>query len=125
MTATTNAAYADPAAAGFSYENALGHLLVVVPRSFEPGVPTVYGERDAVKADIHDITAGETFEDTWIFPTVLVRSLRRQLGQQVLATLVQGVAKPEQSPPWLLLPPDESSKAEAMAAATLFLASAA
>ena len=40
--ATTAGGYADPAAL-FTYEDAQGHLLVVVPHSFERDVSTDYG----------------------------------------------------------------------------------
>ena len=45
---------------------------------------------------------GTTAEDALLFPKVLVASLKNRVGQTVLATLTQGVAKPGQSAPWTL-----------------------
>jgi hypothetical protein len=104
---------------GFDYKEALGHLLVFDVKNVEYGVKTALGTKDAVRATIHDIDAGTTMEDALVFPLVLLGSLRQRVGQKVLGTLVQGVAKPGQNAPWKI--EDKSGDPRAVAAATAYL----
>ena len=96
--------FAAPASsAGFDYEAALGHLLVISPSEIVEGVQTVNGVRDAVRCDIVDVDDPDlSVEDALVFPKVLISSLRSRLGQKVLGHLKQGVAKPGQNAPWML-----------------------
>lgn len=114
--------FAAPGAAGgsFSIADANGHLVVIEVHSYEQGVTTTLGEKDAISATVHDIDAQETTEDALIFPKVLVGSLKGRVGQKVLATVGQGVAKPGQNAPWVLN--DASGDAAAAARATAYLA---
>jgi hypothetical protein len=105
---------------GFDYESAKGHLLLIAPTKLEEGVSTAFGSSDASRADIHNISTGETSEDTLIFPKVLVGALKSRIGQKVLGKLGQGIAKPSQSPPWTL--EDASGNPKAVAAARKYLA---
>lgn len=96
--------FASPAqTAGFDYEAALGHLLVVDVLGHEGSVPTTLGDKPAIRANILDVDDPSlSAEDALIFPRVLVGSLRPRVGQRVLGVLGQGVAKPGQNAPWVL-----------------------
>lgn len=112
--------FEQPAAPGGGIEWAThkGALLLVEPTSFESGVNTKFGVNDAVKANVHVIEgpgAGESYEDTLIFPKLLVSQTKSMVGRKVLGRLGQGDAKSGQSAPWLLLEasPEDIKKAEA------------
>lgn len=105
---------------GFSVADADGHLVVIEVAGHETGIVTANGERDAIRATVHDVDAGETVEDALIFPKVMVGSLKGRVGQKVLARIGQGVAKPGQNPPWILQ--DASGDAAAVKAASDHLA---
>jgi hypothetical protein len=77
------------------------------------------GDKDAVRVTIHDITDGATYEDVLWFPKVLVGSLQGRVGQQVLAVLGKGTAKPGQSAPWILV--DATTDNDCVKAATAYL----
>jgi hypothetical protein len=95
--------FAAPASSsGFTPADHHQHLLVIQVESYETGIITSLGEKDAIKATIHDIDLGETYDDALIFPKVIIGALRSRIGQTVLARLGQGIAKPGQSAPWIL-----------------------
>lgn len=99
--------FATPSApgGGITWADHKGALLLVEPLSIETGIQTVHGPSDAVKVNIHVIDgtgAGQSFEDTLVFPKLLQSQLRGQIGSKVLGRLGQGAAKPGQSAPWLL-----------------------
>lgn len=113
--------FAAPAAGGgWTPADSNGHLLVIEPTAHETGVPTSFGEKDAIRATVHDIDTGEAFEDVLIFPGGLIGALKSRIGQKVLARLGQGVAKPGQAPPWQLV--DASGDAAAVTQAETYLA---
>lgn len=116
--------FTDPAAGGdkLPLGELIGALLIFEPESVERGVQTVHGPADAVKATVHVVDgthAGTTYNDTLIFPKVLVSQLGPKIGQKVLARLGQGAAKPGQSAPWTLnaAAPTDVTVAEAFLAA--------
>lgn len=113
--------FTSPGAAGggWSVADSDGHLVVIDVQSHERDIPTSLGDRDAVKATVHDIDAGDTFEDVLIFPKVLIGALKSRVGQKVLGTIGQGVAKPGQNPPWVLF--DASGDPVAVDRATAYL----
>lgn len=113
--------FAAPASAtGIDWNELNGHLIVVEVESHETGIVTANGERDAIRATVHDIDGQQTDEDVLIFPKVLVSNLRPRIGQKVLGRVGQGVAKPGQNAPWILT--DASADPQAAAAATAYLA---
>lgn len=114
-------AFASPGAAGdgFVVADANGHLVIIAVHSLETGIVTTLGERDAIKATVHDIDAGHTYEDTLIFPKVMIGSLKGRIGQKVLGRIGQGTAKPGQNPPWIIA--DASGDPAAVQAATAYL----
>lgn len=112
--------FATPSApsGGITWADHNGALLLVEPLSFEPQIPTSFGTTDAVKARVVVLDgpgAGATYEDTLIFPKLLVSQTKNQLGQKVLGRLGQGTSKPGQSPPWLLNEASVSDTAKAEA----------
>jgi len=114
--------FAAPAAGGGSDVRPAdleGHLLVVEPLEYCASIPTSFGDKDAVRVTIHDITATATYEDVLWFPSVLVGSLKGRIGQKVLAVLGRGTAKPGQAPPWILV--DATTDNDCVKAATTYL----
>ena len=114
--------FASPAAGGGSDVRPAdleGHLLVVEPQEYVASMPTAYGDKDAIRVTIHDITNATTYENMLWFPSVLVGSLKSRVGEKVLAVLGKGDAKPGQAPPWILV--DAVSDAECVQAATAYL----
>jgi hypothetical protein len=100
----------------FSYEEALGDLLVIDVKEFEESIPTSLGDKPAIRADILDVDNPDlSAEDALIFPRVLVGSLRSRIGQKVLGVLAQGVAKPGQNAPWIIEDASTDTKAVARA----------
>jgi hypothetical protein len=96
-----------------------GHLLVVEPSEYVASIATSFGEKDAIRVTVHDISAQETHEDVLLFGTALIGSLKSQIGKRVLGVMGKGTAKPGQAPPWLLV--DASTSADAVKAATAYL----
>lgn len=96
-----------------------GHLLVVEPLEYVPNMTTAFGESDAVRVNVHDISAQETHENVLWFPKALVGSLKPSIGKRILAVMGKGTAKAGQSPPWVLI--DATANSEAVTAATNYL----
>jgi hypothetical protein len=96
-----------------------GHVLVVEPSEYVPSIATSFGEKDAIRVTVHDITTSETHTDVLLFGTALIGSLKSQIGKRVLGVMSKGVAKPGQSAPWILV--DASQDAGAVTAATNYL----
>lgn len=96
---------AGSASGGITWADHKGSLLVIEPLSQETGVQTANGPADPIRANVFVLTGpteSEDFEDTLVFPKVLIGQLRSRIGQKVVGRLNQGVAKPGQSAPWVL-----------------------
>jgi hypothetical protein len=99
-----------------------GHLLVIEPTDHLVGIATAFGDKDAIRATIHDISDGKSYTDVLLFPGGLIGALKGRIGQRVLAAMGRGVAKqPGQAAPWILT--DASGNADAVKAATAYLMS--
>jgi len=96
-----------------------GHLLVVEPTEYVANIATSFGEKDAIRVTVHDITDGETHNDVLLFGTALIGSLKSQVGKRVLGVMTKGTAKPGQAAPWILQ--DATGEAKAVEAATAYL----
>ena len=59
-----------------------GHLLVVEPTEYVPSIATSFGEKDAIRVTVHDITEGETHDNVLLFGTALIGSLKTQVGKR-------------------------------------------
>lgn len=115
--------FASPASGGsgdrVSPADLEGHVLVVEPLEHVPSVTTSFGEKDAIRVTIHDVTAGATHEDQLWFGGALIGACKPRIGQRILAVLGKGTAKPGQAAPWVLV--DCSTSEQAVAAATQYL----
>jgi hypothetical protein len=98
-----------------------GHLLVIEPTDHLVGIATAFGDKDAIRATIHDISDGKSYTDVLLFPGGLIGALKGRIGQRVLAVMGKGAAKPGQAAPWILT--DASGNADAVKAATAYLMS--
>jgi len=98
-----------------------GHVLVVEPQEYIASMVTSFGDKDAIRVTVHDITTQETHEDVLFFGA-LIGSLKPQVGKRVLGLMGKGTAKPGQAPPWVLT--DLSTNEQAVAAATAYLTGA-
>lgn len=96
-----------------------GHLLVVEPTEYIASMSTSFGDTDAVRITVHDITAAKTYESVLWFSGALVGSLKSRVNQKVLGIMGKGTAKPGMSAPWILQ--DASGNDKAVAAATAYL----
>lgn len=96
-----------------------GHLLVVEPTEYVANIATSFGEKDAIRVNVHDITDGQSHPDVLLFPTALIGSLKGQIGKRVLAVMAKGQAKPGQAAPWIL--EDATGNEKAVKAATVYL----
>jgi hypothetical protein len=110
---------APAASTGLDYDAMKGHLLVVEPLLYEPEIKTTLGTKDAIRANVVDVTTESAYPDVLIFPRVLVNSLRGRMGAKVLGVLSQGEAKPGQNPPWLIADATGDPKSREAASAVL------
>lgn len=79
------------------------HLLIVEPLEYVASITTAFGDSDAVRCNVMDVTAGEDHESVLWFSGALVGALKSAIGKQILGVMGQGQAKPGQSAPWILI----------------------
>lgn len=94
------------------YETLTGALLLFTVKGVKSGIPTAFGDKDAVEADVAVLDGphkGDTYSDVLVFPLVLQGQLRGL--DLVLGRLGKGVAKAGQKPPWQLTDPTEADEA--------------
>ncbi len=94
-----------PPSGGLNFESLAGRLLMVSPHALEDGISTSFGDKQAIRADVvvlDGAAAPDVYDDTLIFPKVLIGQLRSKIGQKVIGRLAQGTAKAGQKPPWIL-----------------------
>ena len=96
-----------------------GHVLVVEPQEYIASMATTFGDKDAIRVTVHDISAQATAHDVLWFPGGLIGALKGRIGQRVLGVMSRGTAKAGQSAPWILV--DASGNDAAVAAATAYL----
>lgn len=102
-----------------------GHTLIVFPTEHVTGITTTYGESDAIKINVHDLTAAAdgtdgTYHDVLWFSGYLVGAFKGRIGQHLLVRIEQGTPKAGQSPPWIAV--DAQDNPAAVAAAQEWLA---
>jgi hypothetical protein len=110
--------FSKPAAGGrFNAEANKGRLLLITPTSYEQGITTTFGVKDAIRAQVVVINESnpeesEEIDDALLFGGVLITQTKPYIGQgsPVLGRLGQGTAKPGQKPPWRI---DDWTEAEA------------
>lgn len=106
----------DPASGGgLDFSDLNGSLLLFTVHKVEDDIPTTFGPKDAVRADVAVLDGehkGDTYPDTLVFPLVLQNQLRQSVGgSMVLGRLGQGNAKPGQKPPWTLTAATDEERA--------------
>jgi hypothetical protein len=103
-------------------EEHLGHLLVVQVQDVKRGVETEYGARDCIVADVHVIdpagSVAMTYEEAWLFGTVLFSQLGKKKGRTVLGVFEQGEKRPGKKAPWRLADPTDAQEELALRAMT-------
>jgi len=103
----------------FTVSEHTGALCLFFVHEVRQGLPTSFGDREAVACDVHVLEgkdAGEIFQDCLIFQGGLIGSLRRAAGgDPVLGRIAQGIAKPGQNAPYILseFTDQDAAKAEA------------
>jgi hypothetical protein len=110
---TTFSAPAAPGATGdkFDISKHNGALLLIDVNGLMTQVETVHGPADAITCNIAVLDGdhkGDEYDDTLIFPRVIVGQLKGSIGKQVLARLGQGDKKPGKNPPWILNAPTDA-----------------
>lgn len=102
--------FQQPSAGGdkIPFDELVGSLALFWVREHRTGVPTPFGDKDPVVADVHILDGahgGEVFDNALIFQGALIGSLKAAVGgDPVLARIGQGTAKPGQKPPFVLNP---------------------
>jgi hypothetical protein len=105
--------FSQPAAGGDTFEpkNHLGRLLLIYPKSYDPSMKTKASVEPTQAADVDIIIVDEPGPDGR--PTFLsgarlfgnlAKSVRNDLGGQVLGRLAQGQPSPGRTAPWILTP---------------------
>ena len=97
-----------------------GHLLIIKPVEYKTGIVTSLGEAEAIEVDLVDLDTATEHKSVLFFNVALRNALKSNIGQQVLARIGQGVAKPGKSAPWILI--NATDDADAVAKATAYLA---
>jgi len=102
--------FQQPSAGGdkIPFDELTGALALFWVRDHLSGVPTPFGDKDPVRADVHILDgpqAGTVYDGSLIFQGALVGALKAAVGgDPVLARIGQGTAKPGQKPPFVLNP---------------------
>jgi hypothetical protein len=102
-------------ATGIKWADLKGSLLLFTVHGVENGIKTVHGDAQAVRADVAVLDGeqvGTVYNDTLVFPKVLISQIKSSVGGMVLARLGQGSAKPGQSAPWTLTEATDGDKAK-------------
>jgi hypothetical protein len=102
-------AFNQPGAGGDKFEPSLygGALLLVYPHKYVTGIPTKFGEADAVEADIVILDRNGQdgqpirLNSTMIFQNKMVGQVKGSVGGMVLGRLTQGL-NTKGNPPWEL-----------------------
>lgn len=97
-----------------------GHLLIITPTGYKTGIVTSLGEAEAIECDVVDLDTNEQHFSVLFFNVALRSALKPNIGNQVLARIGQGVAKPGKSAPWIL--EDATSNAADVKRATDYIA---
>jgi len=108
----------DPAqpSGGVDWGSLQNRLLLFDVIDIEKEINTVHGVKDAVRADLAVLDgpeAGKRYDNTLVFPGVLISQLKSKTGKKVLGRLGTGEKKQGQNAPWKLLTATDTDKATA------------
>lgn len=109
----------------------LGHLLIICPTEYLQEVATKFDKKDkpspdAIRVDVAVLTQTDeqgqipVYRGALWFNVMLAKSLRRSLGETILARMAQGKGTPGQNPPFVL--EDAMTDPQAVAFAEQWLA---
>ena len=96
-----------------------GALLYINVKKLERDIETAHGTANAIGCDVAVLDGahkGDTYEDTLLFPKILVSQLTPAVDaadSTVVGRLGQGLAKPGKTAPWVLNAPNEAEMAVA------------
>lgn len=120
--------FSNPSAGGSKITDYHGSLLLITPTEYRTEVPTTFGEKDAVAANVavldeprEGFPDGESapleLDNVLIFQGVLIGQTKAKIGKgMVLGRLGQRPAsKPGQNPAWALEDPTDADKDAARA----------
>lgn len=98
-----------------TWEDQTGRLMLIYPLEKVEGIPTDYGDADAIRANVTILdgpNAPEELRGCLVFPRVLQGQLRNNVGtgRPVVGRLTQGQKKKGQSPPWQLTAATDAEK---------------
>jgi len=108
----------DPAtpSGGVEWATLQNRLLLFDVIDIEKEINTVHGVKDAVRADLAVLDgpdAGKRYDNTLVFPGVLISQLKSKVGKKVLGRLGTGEKKAGQNAPWKLNTATDTDKATA------------
>lgn len=112
----TTTEYADPSSGSgdkLPLAELQGALLRIEVLEALTDVVTSFGPANPVRARVIPLDGEHKktiFDDTLIFPRVLVSQLKGNVGRVVLGRLGKGTAKPGQSAPWTLIAATDDDK---------------
>lgn len=116
--------YDNPGGGGdkLAVADVVGKALLVRPIEHIECIPTVHGDRDAIRIDVVDLTTGVLSRDVLWFGGRIIGATKGKLGSLILCHITQGTAtRPGQNAPWDMI--GLADNAEAVAAADAWLAS--
>jgi hypothetical protein len=104
----TNGDYVNPS-------DLIGHLVLWYPTEHRQEVNTIHGVKDAVIADLVDLTDGTKYSNAMFLQSALIGTLKRNVGtgRPMLGTVAKGEAKKGQAAPYILVPGDDAQKDQA------------
>jgi hypothetical protein len=105
----------DPAqpSGGVDWGALQNRLLLFDVIDIEKEISTVHGVKDAVRADLAVLDgpeAGKRYDNTLVFPGVLISQLKSKVGKKVLGRLGTGEKKQGQNAPWKLITATDQDK---------------
>ena len=63
-----------------------GHLLIVEPIEYVQNISTSFGEKDAIRVNVHDVTDATSHDDVLLFGTALIGSSKHNSENAFLAS---------------------------------------
>lgn len=111
-------AFGAPDNSQFKPEAHNGRLALVLPHEYKSGIPTTYGVKDAIDAEVVILDgpeAGLRIPTARIFSLVMLGQLKGKVGgsEAVLGRIGKGQAKQGQQAPWILADPTDEDIAVA------------
>jgi hypothetical protein len=103
----------DTAGSYVAIKELLGELVLFTPTEYVEEVPTDFGTKDAVLANLVVLSQGAAeYDDQMIFQGSLIGQLKRKIpgGRKLLGVIAKGEAKKGQNAPYILTAPTDDQK---------------